>query len=47
MQDTVYTETTVKGDSKRIDLVRQLARPAIVKGYERFSLDHRDYPAVI
>ncbi|KIJ91016.1 hypothetical protein K443DRAFT_510349 [Laccaria amethystina LaAM-08-1] len=35
------------GDSRRADLVAPLLKPAILKGYSRFSMIGKDYPALI
>lgn len=35
------------GDSQKTDVVAHLVKPAELKGYERFSLLGKDYPALI
>lgn len=35
------------GDATHTQVVKSMARPATVKGYTRFALSHRDYPAVV
>ncbi|KAF9478449.1 hypothetical protein BDN70DRAFT_906744 [Pholiota conissans] len=35
------------GDSRKIDVVEPLVKPAEVRGYARFSLHGKDYPALV
>lgn len=37
----------ITGDSTKVDMVKPLVRPARVRGYARFSLHGKDYPAVV
>ncbi|RDX57443.1 hypothetical protein OH76DRAFT_43656 [Lentinus brumalis] len=37
----------VTGDSRQIAAVEKLVQPAHLRGYARFALHHKDYPAVI
>jgi hypothetical protein len=35
------------GDSRKTDIVAPLVKPAVLKGYARFSLLGKDYPALV
>lgn len=37
----------ITGDSTKVDMVKSLVRPARIRGYARFSLHGKDYPAVV